>query len=119
MRAPVAMAVPAPEEPEADAPAPEFEAEDEIDLAALTDVPPESVKGPYDQLAEAFPGRIEDDFDRSGRLEKALREVLFPAVEPARNVSSEIGKVFGKLRTPLGGPGIDAIDVRISGRVGE
>lgn len=35
---------------------PELEADDEVDLDALTDVPPESVKGPDDQLAEAFPG---------------------------------------------------------------
>ena len=45
------------------APEPQFEPEDEIDLSALTDAPPESVKGPLDQLAEAFPGSelITDD----------------------------------------------------------
>jgi DNA polymerase-3 subunit gamma/tau len=35
---------------------PDFESDDEIDLGALTDVPPEAVKGPDAQLAEAFPG---------------------------------------------------------------
>jgi DNA polymerase-3 subunit gamma/tau len=37
---------------------PVFEPEDEIDLGDLTDVPPEAVKGPLDQLHEAFPGSL-------------------------------------------------------------
>jgi DNA polymerase-3 subunit gamma/tau len=34
----------------------ELEADDEIDLDALTDVPPDAIKGPDTQLADAFPG---------------------------------------------------------------
>ena len=41
-------------EPEPSAYVPE--ADDEIDLSDLTDVPPEEVKGPVERLAEAFPG---------------------------------------------------------------
>jgi len=39
-------------------PAPVDEPDDEeaIDLSELSDVPPEAVKGPDEQLAEAFPG---------------------------------------------------------------
>ena len=42
--------------PERDLPERDLEADDEVDLGALTDVPPEAVKGPDAQLAEAFPG---------------------------------------------------------------
>ena len=54
--------VPVADEPgHADEPEPadserELEADDDVDLGALTDVPPEAVKGPDAQLAEAFPG---------------------------------------------------------------
>jgi DNA polymerase-3 subunit gamma/tau len=43
-----------PDEPEVEAYVPE--ADEDVDLAALTDAPPESVKTPIDRLAEAFPG---------------------------------------------------------------
>ncbi|MGI9644886.1 MAG: DNA polymerase III subunit gamma/tau [Ilumatobacteraceae bacterium] len=50
----------APAEPAAGAasspPAAPAEADDDIDLDALVDAPPESVKTPIDRLAEAFPG---------------------------------------------------------------
>jgi DNA polymerase-3 subunit gamma/tau len=42
--------------PRSAAPAPEPEPEEHIDLSELVDVPPESVVGPLDRLAQAFPG---------------------------------------------------------------
>jgi DNA polymerase-3 subunit gamma/tau len=48
----------APSEPEPDSePEPHVpEADEDVDLHALTDAPPESVKTPIDRLADAFPG---------------------------------------------------------------
>ncbi len=52
--APTSRPEPVADEPE---PAPHVpEADDEVDLDALTDAPPESVKTPIDRLADAFPG---------------------------------------------------------------
>ena len=54
-----AAAAPRPDPEPASDPEPEPhvpEADDDVDLHALTDAPPESVKTPIDRLAEAFPG---------------------------------------------------------------
>jgi DNA polymerase-3 subunit gamma/tau len=54
---PTAAAPPRPApEPEPDVEPYVPEADEDVDLHALTDAPPESVKTPIDRLAEAFPG---------------------------------------------------------------